>query len=46
MAEKCKNPWNCRCANNDIELYIYYKDRTLPICARCWTKIAEKEIEW
>ncbi len=45
-AEKCKNPWNDKCVNSDIQLYIYYKDRALPICSRCWTKIADKEIEW
>jgi len=46
MTETCKNPWNGKCENSNIELYIFYKDKTLPICSRCWTQIADKEIEW
>jgi len=46
MADSCKNPWNGKCNNTNIEVYIYYKDRVLPICRHCWTQIAEKDIEW
>ncbi len=45
-AERCKNPWNGSCRNTDIELYILYKGSRLPICRRCWGKLAEKPIEW
>jgi len=46
MAESCKNPWNGKCNNTNIEVYIQYKDQVLPICRHCWTEIAEKDIEW
>jgi hypothetical protein len=46
VAESCKNPWNGRCKNSDIEVYIYYKNKCVPICRKCWSKIAEKDIEW
>ena len=45
-AERCRNPWNGRCRRTDIELYIWFKGRKLPICRRCWAEIAEKPIEW
>ena len=46
MAESCKNPWNGKCDNSNIEVYIQYKDLILPICHHCWSEIAEKDIEW
>jgi len=46
MTETCKNPWNGKCNNTNIELYIRYKDKMLPICKGCWNTIADKEIEW
>lgn len=30
----------------DIEVFIVYKGDRLPICRRCWSKIAETKIEW
>jgi len=44
--ERCRNPWNGRCKSTDIELYIMYKGRQLPICRRCWSEIAERNVEW
>ena len=44
--EKCKNPWKEECKKTDIEVYIFYKNKRVPICKKCWTKIAEKEINW
>jgi hypothetical protein len=44
--EICKNPWNGKCKNSDIEVYIYYKNKRIPVCRKCWSKIAEKDIEW
>jgi hypothetical protein len=44
--ENCKNPWNGKCRNTDIEVYIYYRNKRLPICRKCWRTIAEKDIEW
>lgn len=32
-AEHCKNPWNGKCRNTDIEVFILYKDNKLPICS-------------
>jgi len=45
-AEHCRNPWNGKCRNTDIEVFIVYKGDRLPICKRCWSKIAETDIEW
>jgi len=44
--EKCKNPWNGSCKNTNIELYISYKGEEIPICSRCWRKIADMDREW
>jgi hypothetical protein len=30
----------------DIEVFILYKGFRLPICRRCWSKIANSNIEW
>jgi hypothetical protein len=38
--------WNGRCRNRDIEVYILYEGERLPICIRCWTKIADSSIQW
>jgi len=46
LIEKCRNPWNGECESTDIEVYIYYKGRRLPICRDCWSDIAEKDLEW
>jgi hypothetical protein len=45
-AEHCKNPWNGKCRNTDIEVFILYNGDRLPICRRCWSKIATSNIEW
>jgi hypothetical protein len=44
--ECCRNPWNGKCKNTDIEVFILYKGDRLPICRRCWSKIADSSIEW
>ena len=44
--EHCRNPWNGKCKNTDIEVFILYKGNRLPICRRCWSKIAESNLEW
>jgi hypothetical protein len=44
--ERCRNPWNGTCKSTNIQLYIIYKGAQLPICRRCWSKIAERRIEW
>lgn len=44
--ERCMNPWNGRCANTEILLYIFYEGERLPICRSCWEIIASKDIEW
>jgi len=44
--EHCRNPWNGRCKNTDIQLYIYYKGRQLPICKECWLEIADRDFQW
>jgi len=46
QVETCRNPWNGECRSPDIEVYIYYKGRRLPICRDCWSDIAEKDLEW
>jgi len=44
--ERCCNPWNGSCEETDIALYIFYEGEKLPICQRCWQKIAAKDFEW
>jgi len=44
--EHCMNPWNGKCYNSDILLYIYYDGRRLPICRSCWSEIVKKDLEW
>jgi len=44
--ERCKNPWSNRCKNSDVVLYILYKGEEVPICSRCWRKIAGMDVEW
>jgi len=46
VKETCLNPWNGKCGNTDIALYIMYKGRRLPICRDCWEAISSKDIEW
>jgi len=43
---QCMNPWNGECRNTDIALFIYHEGRRVPICRRCWEKIASTSIEW
>jgi hypothetical protein len=43
---RCMNPWKPECKSTDIELSIYYKGRTTPICRKCWEEIANKNVEW
>lgn len=45
-SEQCRNPWNGRCENTDIALYIFYEGRKLPICRLCWNEIAGRDLEW
>jgi hypothetical protein len=45
-AEHCRNPWNGKCKNTDIEVFIIYQGDRLAICRRCWSKIANSNIEW
>ncbi|MEM2546968.1 MAG: hypothetical protein QXM37_05005 [Candidatus Bathyarchaeia archaeon] len=44
--EHCRNPWNGKCKNTDIGVFILYNGDRLPICKRCWSKIADTNIEW
>jgi len=43
-AEQCRNPWNRKCKNTKIEVYIYHKGNRLPICGDCWSEIVEKDL--
>jgi len=42
--ERCKNPWNGKCNNTNIDVYIYYRGNKLPICRSCWGNIADKNL--
>jgi len=44
--EYCKNPWNKKCHDPNIVLYVYYRKRLFPICRSCWMEITRKNIEW
>lgn len=46
MLEHCKNPWENKCKNENIKLYIIVKGEKLPICKKCWGRIADKELNW
>ena len=46
LGKRCRNPWNSKCENTDINVFIYFKDELLPICRNCWRKIADKSFEW
>jgi hypothetical protein len=46
MMEHCKNPWKSSCKSGNIQLYIEFKGEKLPICKRCWSHIADKELNW
>ncbi len=43
---RCRNPWNGRCRNSDIEVSIYYKNELLPICRECWQDISNRDLTW
>jgi hypothetical protein len=46
MMEHCKNPWKNDCKSGNIKLYIKFKGEKLPICKRCWSRIADNELNW
>jgi hypothetical protein len=35
-----------RCGSRDIAVTIYYKGRMIPLCHRCWLKVARSRREW
>lgn len=35
-----------RCDNQDVEVYIMFKGERLPICHKCWGKIATMPFDW
>jgi hypothetical protein len=44
--EHCKNPWKSNCKSENIKLYIQVKGEKLPICKKCWSRIADKDFSW
>jgi hypothetical protein len=46
IMERCRNPWHGECKGNDTEVYIQVAGEKLPICRRCWSRMAEKDLEW
>ncbi len=44
--EHCMNPWNGKCRNTDIQLYIFYRNRKRPICRSCWEEIVKQGYSW
>jgi hypothetical protein len=44
--ERCKNPWKTTCKSGNIQLYIQFKGEKLPICRKCWSNLADKEVSW
>ncbi|MEM2875756.1 MAG: CdvA-like protein [Candidatus Bathyarchaeia archaeon] len=42
----CKNPWDKKCRNTDVEVFIYYGGEYVPICSDCWKRIVEKDLSW
>jgi len=44
--EVCRNPWKRKkCEDTDIVVYIRYLGRVLPVCRRCWRRIAKSNRE-
>jgi len=46
ILERCRSPLNPKCGSTDIAVYIVYGGAKLPVCGRCWEKIAESDMEW
>jgi len=44
--ERCRSPINPKCGRKDIVVTIRVKDKMLPICRKCWKKIAYMDVEW
>lgn len=44
--EVCRNPWDRECKESDIEVYIELKGEKLPICRKCWDRLANEDMEW
>jgi hypothetical protein len=42
----CRNPWNPKCENSDVVLYIVFESTRYPICRNCWLTISESYLEW
>ena len=34
------------CSSENIKLYIMVNGEKLPICQKCWSNIADKDMEW
>ena len=45
-SEHCTNPWNPKCRNTDIKVYIRYDGKIHAICSECWENIIKRKIEW
>jgi|GEM_PF-1710990 len=45
-SEHCTNPWNPKCRNTDIKVYIRYNGKIHAICSECWENIIKRKIEW
>jgi hypothetical protein len=46
ISEHCQNPWDPDCQSSNIELYLLYKNKKIPICKSCWLKIADSRKKW
>ncbi|MCW4008821.1 MAG: hypothetical protein NWF09_09075 [Candidatus Bathyarchaeota archaeon] len=44
--ETCKSPLKRDCSGTDIKLYIQVGEERLPICSKCWEKLADSDAEW
>lgn len=44
--ERCRSPLEPGCKGTDIAVYIFWGGKTLPICQRCWSVIADSDLEW
>lgn len=46
MSEVCRSPLNPDCGRRDIQVYILFGGRKLPVCGKCWEQIADSDLEW
>ena len=45
MPDLCKNPF-FKCKGDPSDVIVYLTDNKIPICRKCWLKIADGDFQW